>query len=77
MNLTFISVVVALTGLFGLAFSLFGVLTHKRGGGKLGKRNPISSVGDLPLLRGTSIAVLHPGVIRPSQGRTHTAIVLH
>ncbi len=39
MNFTFVAVVVALTGLLGLAFALFGVL-HSRswGGGKPGKR---------------------------------------
>ena len=39
MNLMFIPVVVALTGLFGLAFASFGVLTHKRGG-RPGKTQP-------------------------------------
>ncbi len=32
MNLTFIPVVVPLSGLFGLAFAIFGAITHKRGG---------------------------------------------
>ncbi len=44
MNLTFIPVVVTLTGLFGLAFALFGALTHKRGG-KLGKLQPDQPCG--------------------------------
>ena len=39
MNLTFILVVGALTGLFGLAIAIFGVLTHKRGG-RPGKTQP-------------------------------------
>ncbi len=34
MNFTFGSLVVALTGLFGLAFTLYGVLHSRRGGGK-------------------------------------------
>ncbi len=44
MNFMFIPVVVALTGLFGLAFALFGTLTHKRGG-KPGKPQPKQPTG--------------------------------
>ncbi len=41
MNLVFIPVVVALTGLFGLAFALYGVLTiKKQRGGRGGKQQP-------------------------------------
>ncbi len=40
MNLVFIPVVVTLTGLFGLAFALYGVLTNKKGGGRKGKQQP-------------------------------------
>ncbi len=41
MNFVFISVVVALTGLFGLAFALFGILTiKKQRGGRAGKQQP-------------------------------------
>ncbi len=41
MNFNFVVAAVALTGLFGLAFDLFGVLqAHKQAGGKLGKRLP-------------------------------------
>ena len=47
MNLTFIPVVVALTGLFGLAFALFGTLTRKRGG-KPGKSEPNQPSGGSP-----------------------------
>ncbi len=75
MNFTFISVVVALTGLFGLAFALFGVLPHKRGGGKPGK-SQTKQPG-----RGSSSAstkkTFHPystpGVSLALRGRTHTA----
>ncbi len=65
MNLTFLPVMVALTGLLGLAFALFGALTSKRGRGKPGKLQPISLVGDLLLLlpRRPSITVLPSGVI--------------
>ncbi len=34
MNFAFISVIVALTGLFGLAFAIYGVLTTNKGGRK-------------------------------------------
>ena len=44
MNLTFIPVVVALPGLFGLVFALFGALTRKRGG-KPGKQQPKQPTG--------------------------------
>ncbi len=37
MNLSFVAVEVALTGLFGMAFAIFGVLhSRKQGGGKQG-----------------------------------------
>ena len=39
MNLVFIPIMVALTGLFGLAFAIYGVLTNKKGGRK-GKQQP-------------------------------------
>ena len=39
-NFTFISILVALTGLFGLAFAHFVVLPCKNGGGKPGKAQP-------------------------------------
>ncbi len=38
MNLVFIPVVVALLGLFGLAFALYGILTTKKQGGRMGKQ---------------------------------------
>ncbi len=41
MNLVFIPVVVAFTGLFGLAFALYGVLINKKGGGRKG--NPLNN----------------------------------
>ncbi len=40
MSLVFIPVVVALAGLFGLAFALYGVLTNKKRGGCTGKQQP-------------------------------------
>ncbi len=40
MNLVFIPVVVALTGLFGLAFALYGVLTNKKRGRRSDKQQP-------------------------------------
>ena len=40
MNLVFIPVVLALTGLFGLAFALYGVLTNKKRGGRSDKQQP-------------------------------------
>ncbi len=40
MNLVFIPVVVALTGLFGLMFALYGVLTNKIRGGRTDKQQP-------------------------------------
>ena len=63
MNLTFIPVVVALTGLFGLASALYGALTCKRGR-KPGKRQPNQPTGGLS----SSSTVLH--VLR----RTPTAV---
>ncbi len=44
MNLTFIPVVVALTGLFGLAFALYGDLIRKQGGNP-GKQQPRQPTG--------------------------------
>ncbi len=74
MNLVFIPVVVALTGMFGLAFALYGVLTNKRGG-RMSKQQDSPARGRPLVITGPSTTVLPPGVKLISQGRTHMANV--
>ncbi len=75
MNLVFIPVVVALTGLFGLAFVLYGVLTNKKWGGRGGKQQPRQpSKGPSSGNQKTFHRCTTPGC-KFSQGRTHTANV--
>ena len=66
MNHVFIPVVVALTGLFGLAFALYGVLTTKRREGRQGKQ---------PSNQPTAVPPPGVHVKLISRGRTHTASV--
>ncbi len=78
MNLVFIPVVTgfALTGLFGLAFALYGVLTNNKGGGCKGNQQPTqpskgssSSDNKRTFHRCTTLGC------KISRGRTHTASV--
>ncbi len=67
-----ISVVVAQTGLFCLAFALFGVLPHKWDGGKPGKSQPKQpGRGSFSTTKKTFHPCSTPGVNLAFRARTH------